>query len=725
MSERKSLQKVFEGILSSQSFELLKDYSDDASWTGLQPEEKELLSQLFLLSAERIPCEQMEQKKHARQAYQAACQLSPSSARVWFRLGAFLALSEDNEELYESLEALRKAVSIDSRFFDAQYALGSVSLRLAILLGDEDLLFQADKAFTAASSLVEEKAIPAQFYWHWGIIWTVIARHSGEPADLKKAVDHFAKARIMGCARPDFFNDYANILVELGLAISSDDLILQATMLYTAALETSQQASEKEKAVRFFNLGCCYHHLFEATSEKQFFDKANHSFEMTTTLDPTTFTAWERWGFLLSRGWRIWRKSSLAEQASRAFKNAEKNGPMSAVDLATASQAFLWYGLSSQDNDLLQKAYEYAQRAMNLYPNKLMNLEPEKIGSLVDIGASFSESGKTNSLDASQAPHPECFVALALCYLERGKYFDDASYIEKALSLLQQGVIFFPRSAALWQAIAATKWSQADMHDDSSALRDTLLAYTIASRSFFAFSSGFWADWGVAMLRQAELSEDPLLACESIAKFERALSLSEARPISTLYSMGRAFAFLGDTYDEEEYFERSIALLTEALFQDEAFLPVLYQLASCYLHLGELSCDKNTFSMARLYYEELLTLDPEDELAWIDYALTLIHLGEASQEGNAIPQEWFQAEEALCTAQNLGQPFALYQKACLYSLMGNFPEAMEYLYEALREEELPDLTDLLEDEWLESLVNTEPFQKFMKEVEKTSFSDSN
>lgn len=688
MNEQNRLQKVFEGILSSQCFELLKEYSDDAAWTQLNPEERELLAQLFLLSAEKVPLtEEGEQKKHAKEAYQAACRLSPMSARSWYRLGAFLALSEDKEELEESLHALQRAVNIESRFFDAQYALGSVSLRVAILNSEEGLLEAADEAFSAAAKLVDEGSLPADFYWHWGIVWTVIAKQSTEPCDLKKAVFHFAKAKELGCSRPDFFNDYANILVELALIISNDELIAQATTLYTMALEASKDSSDKEKAVRFFNLGCCYQHLFEAASDKDTFDKAFHAFEMTTTLNKELFTAWQRWGFLLYRAWRIWRTPACLEQAILAFQVAEKNGVTSALSLAVMSQAILWHGVSVGDEKKIHDAYLYAQRAA--------------------------------ALKEREGPHPEVFVALALCQFERGKYFGEISYIEKALTSLQEGVSLFPRSALLWQAIATVKWAQADMLDDIACVRDSLIAYTIASRSFFSFSWQFWADWGVALLTLAELSEDPVFAGESIAKFERAHILSPDRSLSILYHMGRAFFFLGEQFDEEEYFDRAIALLTEALLLDETFLPVLYQLAVCYLHLGELAEDKNAFSMARLYFEELLSLDPEDELAWIDYALVLIHLGEASCDGQKIPQEWFLAEEALTTAENLGQPFALYQKGCLYTLMGNYPEAMECLYKALKADELPELSDLLDDEWLEPLARTARFQKFVKDVEKS------
>lgn len=689
MKQRSSLQKVFEGILSSQSFELLSDFSDEAIWITLRPEERELLAQLFLLHAEKPPQGgKEEQWQHAKKSYQAACSLSPKSARSWFRLGSFLALSENMQELQEAYDALEKAVAIEARFFDAQCVLGSVCLRLAVNGGNESLFTQADAAFLAASTLVEEKALPADFYWHWGIVWCAIAKRSGEPVDMKKAIELFSKAQAHGCHRPEFLNDYANIMVELALAVPNDDLIYQATLLYTEAIETSKTSSEKEKAFRFFSLGCCYQHLFEATCKRDFFLKADHSFEMTTTLEPLFGVAWERWGLLLFRGWRIWREERLLSTALFALKTAEKNGFVTPVGLATISQALIWLAVTKGSSGNIKSANKYAKKAM--------------------------------ALQSKEETHPEPYVALALCQFERGKYFGELSLIEKSLHTLSEGLALFPRSVILWHAIATTKWTQADFTGDLSFLQESLVAYAISSHSFLSSSPQFHADWGVALLDLAEFIDRPQPAESAIVRFEQACEMTEGRSPVLLYHLGRAFCLLGQLQDDEECFERAISYFTEASLEDEDLLPAIYHLALSYLYHGELSSDKNSFLMARLYFEELLSRDPEDELAWIDYALVLVYLGGDSQNDGSLPQEWFQAEEALTMAEKLGQPYASYHKACLRSLMGNYPDAMESLYTALEKGELPDLKEIMEDMWLEPLTRTPSFQDFLKKVKKSS-----
>lgn len=683
MSERCSLQKVFEGILSSQSFELLQDFSDDSTWGSLSSEERDLLVQLFLLKAEAMTQEGKE-KAHIQKAYETACRLSPQSARVWYRLGVFLALSEEPQDLQEAFLALHKAVAIESRFFDAQYAFASVSLRLAVLKGDESLLFRADASFFEASTLLEEKSLGAEFYWHWGIVWSVIAKYSEEPCDCHNSIVRYEKAKLLGCSRPDFFNDYANALVEFSLAISNDDCISQAITLYTNAIAVAQSATAQEKSVWYFNLGCCYQHLFEKTSEKRFFEKSNEVFEITSSLYPDLPTLWNRWGILLFRGWRIWQETSLAKEVLVKFHEAEQKGTLTAVELSLIAQALLWLSASECDYEFCLDAIGYAKKAKGLQ----------------------EEQGEE---------HPEVFAALALCLYEQGKYFAEASLFEEALSILQDAISVFPKSAIIWHAIAYTKASYAELTGDISFLQDAATSFSVVSKSFFAQSPQFFLDWACALLTLAEITDDPLLALEAVNKLEYSEELFKERNIDFLYHLGRAFHILGDICDEEEYYSRSIALLTEAFLQDDTNLSILYKMACSYLHMGELTLDTSSFVMARLFFEELLTIDPENDDAWSDYALALIHIGKDHRVGEEIPEEWFLAEEALYASRGLGQPYALYHLASLYALMGNFEEAMEALYKALDEGELPEIDDMLADEWLEPLIHRVCFHTFLEE----------
>lgn len=692
MTEQSKLQRVFEGILSSQSFELLKNFSDDKSWATLAPEEKELLAQLFLLSAEASSQagDTEEIRKQSIESFRAACRLAPQSARGWYRLGAYLALSETEIDLLESVDALKKAVELDAGFFDAHYALASASLRLGVLREEESLLREAELSFSRADKLVvtteEGSSASAEFYWHWGIVCFLLARESGEPVDLKRTLDLYEKARQKGLLRPDFLNDYANAVVELAILTSNDTLILDAISLYSAAIESADNAGDKghEKAIRLFNIGCCYQHLYDLSHEKNYFESAEKAFSEASLLGPELPAVWQRWGHLLFRAARLRSDSSLAQEAVAKFRAAEEKGSRHPLTLALCSQALLWIGREQERLDLLNIAEEYAQRAME-----------------------------------QEGPHsPESWAASALCQYEYGYYFHDHGYFEKAISILQQALGEHPKSALLWHTLALAKFAQADAVDSEKMLKESLVSFLFASRSPYANLPAFWNDWGIALLTLAEWSEDVTSAKEAILKFETALELNGEATAPWAYNLGRAFDVLGELTDEEGWYERAIQILSDLLTKDPSCLPALYQLALCYLHAGEGEGEGGeTYSTAIELFEQYLEKDPEDEFAWADYALALIHKGVRERTQPSIPNEWFLAEDALVHAMSLGNDQAYYHMGSLNSLMGNFSEALRFLEQALDRDVLPPLSDIKEDEWLQPLLPTVAFQEFLKKIE--------
>ncbi len=696
MTEQSKLQRVFEGILSSQSFELLKNFSDDQSWSALAPEEKELLAQLFLLSAEASAQsgDTHEIRKQSIQAFQTACRLAPNSARGWYRLGAYLALGEGEPDLQEAVLALKKAVELDAGFFDAHYALASAGLRLGVLRGDEALFREADDSFSQADRLVavseeEGSSAPGEFYWHWGIVWFLLARESGEPVDLKRTLDLYEKARQKGLLRADFLNDYANAIVELALLTSNDALILDAVSLYFAAIESPDAAADNdhEKAIRMFNVGCCFQHLYDLSHEKQYFESAEKAFSEASVLGPDIPAVWQRWGHLLFRAARLRSDITFAQEAVTKFRKAEENGSSHPVTFALCSQALQWIGRDQERLDILNTSEEYAERAME----------------------GLNQQGLHN---------PESWASSALCQYEYGYYFHDHAYFEKAIFILQKALAEHPKSALLWHTMGLAKFAQADAIDSEKTLREALVSFLIASRSPYTNLPSFWNDWGIALLTLADWTEEAASAQDAIAKFETALELASDIASPWAYNLARAYDLLGDLTDEEGCYERAIQILSELLLKDASCVPAYYQLAACYLHVGEIDDDADAFHKAVDFFEQYLEKDPEDEYAWADYALSLIHKGACDGASSTVPQEWFAAEDALVRAMSLGNDQAHYHLGCLNALMGNFSEAMRFLNQALERDVLPPLSEIRDDSWLEQIAATVSFQEFLSKIER-------
>jgi tetratricopeptide (TPR) repeat protein len=695
MAEQSNLLQVFENILSSQSFELLHHFSNDESWSGLSAEERELLAQLFLLSAEASSQtgETEEVRRRALLAYRTACRLAPGSARNWYRLGAYLALGEQETDLTEAITALKQAVELDSGFFDAHYALGCARLRLGALKGEDSELVEADLSFAKANTLVsspEGSSAPAEFYWHWGIIWFLRSRSSGEPVDLKKCLEYFELARVKGLARAHFFNDFGNATVEMALLTSNDSIVHDAISLYLAAIEASGGSADEghEKAVRLFNIGCCYQHLFDLSREQRYFESAEQAFTQATALSPELSAVWQRWGLLLFQAFRFRSSSQTAQDVVKKLKAAEEQGAVNAITLAVCAQALLWTGRDLDDLTILAEAEQYATRAMTL----------------------------DRKDEGPAGHHPEVWAAAALCQFEYGYYFQDRSRFVKALSMLQEALAEHPKSALLWHLLGLLKVADSEMTNSEKTLREALVSYHLASQSTYADTPMFWNDWGIALLTLADVTEEPSVAQEAIAKFETAYERLPDALAPWSYNLARAYDLLGEIIEDETSHENAIFMLVEILYQDPNCTHARQQLALSYLHYGELEESVYTFRASVEAFEAYLREDPEDEYSWADYGLALIYLGLQEKSPEALPKEWFSAEEALIQALSLGNDQACYYLASLYSLMGNFVEAIQFLEAALKRNLLPPLAILWEDPWFEPLAKTVAFREFVMRV---------
>ena len=693
MAEQRNLLQVFENILTSQSFELLNHFSKDESWVSLSQEEKELLAQLFLLSAESSSRmgETEEIRKRALQAYRTACRLAPGSARNWYRLGAYLALGEQEADLTEAITALKQAVQVDAGFFDAHYALGCAWLRLGVMKGEDSELTEADLSFVQADKLVstpEGSSAPAEFYWHWGIIWFLLSRSSGEPVDLKKCLEYFELARLKGLRTANFFNDFGNATVEMALLTSNDAIVHDAISLYLASIEASGGSADEghEKAVRLFNVGCCYQHLFDVTRDRHYFESAEQMFSQAATLNPSLPAVWQRWGLLAFQSFRFRSASQVAQEVLKKLKLAEELGASSAITCALCSQVLQWVGRDQEDLSVLAEAEQYAVRAMK------------------------EEEGRGGH-------HPEVWAAAILCQYEYGYYFQDRSRFAKGLSMLQEALAEHPKSALLWHLLGLLKVAEAETTDSEKTLREALVSYHLASRSTYANTPAFWNDWGIALLSLADLTEDPDIAQEAIAKLSAACEMFPDALSPWTYNLARAYDLLGEILEEEACYEEAIFTLTDVLHQDPNCAYARQQLALSYLHHGELEEDTSpSFRASVESFEIYLQTEPEDEYSWADYGLALIYLGLQEKNSEALPKEWFQAEEALIRALSLGNDQACYYLASLYSLMGNFAEAIQFLESALKRSLLPPVEVIREDPWFEPLTKTVAFEDFVKRV---------
>src|SRR5690606_35496032 len=101
----------------------------------------------------------------------------------------------------------------------------------------------------------------------------------------------------------------------------------------------------------------------------------------------------------------------------------------------------------------------------------------------------------------------------------------------------------------------------------------------------------------------------------------------------------------------------------------------------------------------------------------LDWALTLLNLGDLIENEGASDELYREAEHKMIEAAKLGNTHAYYALSCLYSVIGDLDNSLRLLEKANTFEALPPIDELLEDDWLENLRETEGFRIFLESLE--------
>ncbi len=696
---QRPLTKFFEKIVTSQSFELAPDFLHEKGWDQFLPEEQQLIVQFFLLAADSAMMENSALSFTFEQIYgclKAACEIAPKSAKVWFRLGAYLHIQNDASSLLIAISALEKSIAIDNCFFDAHYALASSLLQHGTLENSIDHIVRAVSAFSEGFRLLEEPtSCPPNFLWHWGSALFFIGRDSGEPYDYVEAMNCYKRACELGASQIGLYEDYANCVIGFSLLTRRMEAIREVAIpLYQRAIDVLMERgvskNQKELMLQKYSMACCYLYLFEAFYEKEDFLQADRSFQSAIEHHPQDSPRfWHKWGQLHFYAGNVYDDVAYIHRAIACFEMAEQCSQKNPIEerilgilYALWAEALLILAKRAKADHLIFEAHEKAKKAFSIQKSK-------------PIG------------------HPDVYAAMGLSLYALGEYFQEKKYYEDALSVLQDGFIAYSTSASIWYAFGTVKFALSEIDESETFLKEAVIACTIASKSVYTKFPFFWTLWGKVLLSFADWAEDALFIKEAIHRFEKALELAETVDSELVFYIATAYSLLGEMEDDEEFFERSIFLFTQLAARSSLEPEMLRQYALTQLYFAEIMEDSDELYKAKILYEEYIAQDIEDDEALIEYALCLMHIGYKKGIENGSPEEWFLAESLLLRSVQIGSSSSYYHLASLYSLMGNRPESIERLYDALEADVLPPPEDILDDIWFsDEMQRTPQFHSF-------------
>lgn len=684
MKKNNSVQKKLQEIFSQKKFEELELFRSTKSWKTLDETDRSLLASLFVMLGEK---QLASGSSHSEESFDLACQVSPDNTEIFFRIGSAYSTEFNLPSLKKAEQFFQKTIQLDNNRFKAHVSLGNVYNNLGMLTHDSEFFSQAQICFNNANEMsqTETAEIQAHFFWHWGASFYCQGKHSGEAVDFFHAIEKFRLAAEFGFQEKAFWNTYGDSYSELALLIGNYDLFNFAVEFYRNAVRQAFDFFEG-----WLNLACVFQRLYEVYLTEDYYHQACECFKMASQINGSFPLLWLKWAQLLATEGKNQQEIALLRESFEKFAKADECDPHNPLILGLWGETLLLCGAQSESIELLREAQEKVMRSLEI-----------------------------------NAESPETWYIYGSCLYELGRYFNQEDYYHQAIDKFQFGLSIQQNEPLLWYGLAIACFAIGEIRGDIEWIEKS---NGLFSRVLEFRGQGFkplWNDWGIALMKLAEITAERSYLESAIEKFENIVPKNPAdwkeeiiNP-EWLYNYGCALDFLGDFTEDFNDYELAVQALATVVQIDPEYTNARYNLALSLAHLGELARDVECFHKAIEQFQILLSQDSEDELGWADYGLTIVHLAQLIHDPSRPDQKQklFEiAEGKFSQAIALGNTQALYHLACLHSLQENFLAALHFLDKAEAAHALPPIEQLLHDEWLDGVRTMPGFRHFINHI---------
>ena len=667
-------------------FTTLNDLSIAYSIDELLPEEKQCYAESLLIQGEMRLLHGDFSK--GLEFFDAASKIDSHSAKLFYTQGLSLFEygSEEGHEkaLLLASKKFKIAANLSPEDFDIWHAWGSTLSLLGQTFYEHHYFQEAHEKLRKAL-LLSDKQSPdtlSDLYWDHGVVLKYLAEHSGEALDLHLALESFQNACNNQEYLPEeFWNDYGATALMLASRITDIRLFVKAINCFKHSISLSATFHEG-----WSSLAAALQMLYSHTHDEDHFGQANDCFAAATQLNPNDGALWLRWAtFLCDAGRRnkdITRLRACIEKCHRAHACDPDQPLVSAI----WAEALALLGDLTERLDLIYDAQNKIAQA---------------------------------ALQASDLP--DVWYSYGMCLNAFANYYNDIDYYYQAIEKYQTGLSIDRTCHRLWHAIAATYATLGQLEDDIEPLEKSIRFY---SKALDLFSCSFYIfDYALSLAKLGEITQEQQKLEDAIFHFERALNIQKnaiyIHP-DWLFHYACTLDMLGDFYEEDFYYLRTIEILSHVLMIDPDFQQVHQRLALAFAHLGELSGEIEHFYRAVHHYRLAIKHDEENDQIILDWALTLINISQHTHDASEADHSYRNAELKLIASAKLGNLQANYHLGCLYSLTGQYEKAMRFMEKAEKCDALPPLDEILQDDWLDGLRNTIDFREFLSHLEKTS-----
>jgi len=646
-------------------------------------EQKKILAFQYLSQAEKLL---LDGNLDGIAFFKAAAELESQNAEIYFRQGlAFYeyGIQRGKEKiLLLASKSFKKATQLNPQYYQAYLSWGGALLELGHIHQEHHYFLQAKEVLTKALAFTSEmpKESVMELYWDLGLIWKEIAGHSGEALDVRMAIHSF-RSSLSSCISPSasFWNDFGSAYLQMGLLINDNRHYLQAIQHFEKALKVDETNEEA-----WSQLASARSQLYINTMDEAYFRKANESFSQAIRFQSLNEEIWLDWASLLGESGKICKDPKTLRLSVEKCIRAHSLAPDDHRIVGQWVESLSQLGTLTSRYDLLVEAENKIIKMTELYP------------------------------DAH-----DLWYSYGLCMLSLGDYYEDPGYYDFAIEKIQNGLALDRSNAELWHLLALSYKKLGTLLNDDSLL-ELGAKFFLRAIDLKPACPTLIFDQAENYLNLAEITSQTEHARKAFEYYEYGIQLQKNALLyhpEILFGYASALYLYGEIEEEEPYVNRAVEVFWQVLLIEPDYPQIHLKLGTSFAQLADYASDSQLFQKAFHYFRIAAKLDSENENLWLEWGLSLIHFAHLSYDTESLNYLYGDAEQKLTKAGRLGNLHAYYHLACLYSLTGKMRKAMLFLEKARVLDVLPEIQELLHDEWLEQIRETESFALFLSRLE--------
>lgn len=681
----REIRRQLQHILISGDFALLDSLKKSKKWRSWPSEDRELFAKALVQQGkgknfgDNSPSAQQKRGE----CFALASQIAPTSSQIYqvqaqAHLDCFYQ-TQRLPELHLAVDRLKRALQCCPGNLQISIELAKALIHIPDYAQSADLVAQVETLLSACEK-TDVSADRASTLQLWGEHYLNLANITGEALEVSRAIRKFRSAREIsqGPALP--WRCFCLALEQLAKLTGQSSFYLEALEV----LQNQLARSDKDLQV-WMQLGQISQVLFELEGQQNDFLRAEKAFGQSAILAPDNWQCWFCWGGLYVTAGKLRQQMTMVRFGLEKLGKAYKLSAAKTTVMSQLAECQTLLGEAEEDLRLLK----LARRCLQICSEK----EP------------------------FESVH---FARLGMCQLALGKYFGDSDCLLQAYHHFQDALALFGNLPSIHIGLAKSCSALAESTLEPQLLEKALEHFELCKEDANREVT-LLIDWAIALMKVAELrggDQDKIYT--AVEKLQLAMQLCEQMEIppgtQLLFHYGCALDFLGDLTGEELFYERAIQVLSQVLQLEPSNFAARFNLAIVFSHIGEAFGNRQNLETAIEQLSTLAHLNPEDELVWQEWGVSLMHLARLAGEDEQ-GVDWAilaQAEVKLRQALRLGALTPLYHLAGLHAMRGHKELSLSYLERSIREKAVPGLEEMQEDEWLENVRSEERFLKLVQ-----------